>query len=330
MDITADDLLRDILLFRKKRLSLDHTFSGQYPNEKSIKQWPNQEVACDFRYADLLLSFTASTYENLKSPLVDDLNEQVSIAAAQWEGKSNILSTLAKETARRGAKKLPWKKLIWEHQSEYIQQKYSGYYLLLRIDYNKRLRAELLCLGRHKAVGPSPDREDLASRVKNVQHRNWVRFFWGCENEVWNGDLVIGKNKFSGLALKYDVDELPEPVTINLLRSGELPISFERRPVLTGLLAGWNTSNPHELFRSMFALEKIPSGKNLKLDYPEFCKVLQSEGWKKLVANTENGTWQKKGELVEMFKDGKHRIHKDGAQHILNTDWLRVKMSDWI
>lgn len=341
-DASEASVLDDIITFRRGVVFEDAVFESQYPNESTIQKWPSQNGACDIRNADLLLSFISWArhhYGPIESVVYEDLNERINAVASYWSGKSNILTVMARDFARRGARKIPKKENIWDAQSRHISGKYSGFYVMLRYSSDKKVRAELFCIQRIEASEGTRTGESLERRVLKTQHQGVIRVLWGCEGDFWCGDLIIGRDKFAGVALRWDTAKLPDPVTISLLRHKEERfqtsgpnISFSQRPVLTGMIVGWNSLNSNEIFRCICAVEKLKS--NIEPNVENFRKLLASDHCKNFLSSigSDSSTWEGKSELEAMFSDRKQRLHRRACQEVLakTSIFQSVDLASWL
>ena len=331
--ISDSDLIESMKVFRKMRSS-DIVFDGQYPTLSSIENWPHsKDSKAKLFDADFLLSFMNHHFPNTKSDTIDELNNQICYNDHIWRNRSNIIRTLSQETARRGgAIKRPKRDSVWEFKSKYIDERYSGYYILLRLDNNENLKCELFCIESN--IELPINTKNLKSRIDSVVTRSVINIIWGCEGELWIGDLIIGRNKFAGIALRDNIEQIPEPVTLSVLRHGrdyEESIKFIDRPVLSGVMVGWNSKNDNELFRSMFALEKIKDESMLPANRDNFFRLMESGGWKSLSEKVEKNKWKYKKEIIAAFKKSDYKIHKHACSEIIQETCIGpINLCQWI
>ncbi|MFV0643164.1 MAG: hypothetical protein ACK5NN_01480 [Sphingomonadaceae bacterium] len=336
--VTPSTLLQDMIRFRQEAVQKDYFLEHQYANESAMRNWPTQTGSCDLRYADFLISYWDRKVlgkASLHSRLIQEIIDQIDAATTPWRERSNLLGVLSRDIARRGARKLPKKQNLWSAQAQHVNRKYAGFYAMLRFSSAKKIVIEPFCLQKIDDPLDIRSGDTLEARVGKSIHQCSMKFLWWCEECIWRGDLLVGGDKFSGLAIKDEISYLPDPVTFSIMRHRENRssaagnnIPFDIRPVLTGMIVGWNSINSDELFRSICAIEKFNT--NLEPTLENFSKIVESSGSKKFFSNSEE--WIGKRQLEEIFLQRKQRLHRRVCQEVLSetTIFRDARLDEWV
>jgi len=335
-------LIDDLLATRRAIVAHEDSLNGSLPSEVSIKNWPNAKgETLDGRNALLLYYHELKTYGLVTTRTVQGAISEFRQASNAWGGASHILRILTQEAAMRGVWSFPRRDNTWAAQASSLRSKYSGFYVLLRLNSEKQVVSELLGIETIPDIPKLNNNHSLGKRALQVQPRQVLKIRWLCEDEPWAGDLIIGRDKFAGLVLKDLIFDLPNPMTVTVLRHEEAVISsatpttpWIQCPILTGLVVGANSKHPEEIFRTPIFLYQLQNTEGTECNLDTFERLAESSKRIEFFANLnrDKGPIRKNVALNKVFSDKNARLYDGLGQNIFgtNTACFQQDVSEWI
>jgi hypothetical protein len=249
--VTPETLYREFIEFRNA--CDDPTLKQSYPEDIHHFRRSRRPQAST---RDIILSFLDKRYRNVTVAMATELATVLERSADRRGNASEFEKVLIKERLRRYTMGRKRADTYWGLNQKRVQEKYAGFYALLRVDSRNTLRAEPF------AIAMTP-RDPIR-----------VSAYWLCEERGRVGDLLVNTYRFSGLTVAKSTDSVIEPVSLALLRAPHGRRSGRLLPlVLGGFVVGWKDQDNLALFHSRIALVKL----NLKIpvlrNFSEFAQV---------------------------------------------------------
>lgn len=238
-EITLDTLIQKFLAFRAQ--VSNSTLRSSYPDEDTIKRhWVKAKGDAPYiQCHDFILSFLHHSYPNIQTRLADNITNKLALHVAKEKPKTSMGRIIAKERYRRD---LGPTNSYWQASAQYLDRKYTGYYLLIRMCGNETVVAE-------------PFGVTLNKNLPNL-----LSMYWLNSGEKWIGDLYINPTKFVGILTRNSTDKIMEPVPLSLLRVERIknPDNSSTKLILSGEMTGWVTNSDEQLVCSKVAAWKLP------------------------------------------------------------------------
>lgn len=294
--LSTDQLLRQIQIFKAREIRETPVLRYHYIDDPS--DWSRigrgtsvNKPKPDFPGADLLLSFHGYVYPSVQSEVIDRLREFLEEKARKKH--TMIGRALIKEEERRNKGRKG--KRFWDYNKERIQKKYKGYYVLFRVTSGEKLTVELLAIDSNYKI----------PTLTNV--------FWGCNGELWSGDLISSPNKFTGMVVRNSSDKIIEPVSFCLLRNRRRRTTKISEPnlYLTGAVVGWVDASEGNIICSRFALIKLPNQPDQSSIHRDFPSILASEKWSNFKRKVTCLNWPNRRRMFEILNEDSNRIEKN-------------------
>jgi hypothetical protein len=207
---------------------------------------------------DIILSFMDKCYRELTVPMVGELATLLDNAANKRRFSSEFEKVLMKERLRRYANGKKRADSYWGINHRRVEDKYIGFYMLLRVDSGDKLRAEPFAIS-------------IKQRDPTI-----VSIYWLCDERTRVGDLFVNSYRFSALTVWKSTDAVIEPVSISLLRAPHRRHAGRKLPVVMGGFAvGWKDDDNTALFHSRIALIKLDVKFAAIRNYSEFSLAIQ-------------------------------------------------------
>jgi len=290
-NLSPDDLLKKIEMFKDAAIRKTPALKCHYID--NFKNW-NTEGKREkplFPGADLLLSFHGEEYPSVKSETISNINALLHIKS--YKKTTETAKIIAKELTRRN-KRRKGGCFFWDRERDYVQRKYAGYYALFRVTSEAQIAVELVAL------------------TPNQKYQPVTTLFWGCQNELWVGDLLTNPYKFSGAALRASTDKILEPVTFTALRTTRRGNSPRGEPnlLLSGLIVGWIDNDRKNILCSKVGLVKIPLPPAGKINRENFTSALLHTDWRNYVEKITSPNWRYRKTVFEALGTETTRLGK--------------------
>lgn len=290
-NLSPDDLLEKLKKFKETAIRDTPALKCHYID--NFKNWntDGKREKPLFPGADLLLSFHGEVYPSVKSEIINNINELLHKASSSKTTKTGEI--IAKELARRN-KRRKGGCFFWDKERNYVQEKYAGYYALFRVTSETQIAVELVAL------------------TPNSKHQPLTTLFWGCQNELWVGDLLTNPYKFSGSALRASTNRILEPVTFTTLRTTYRRNTPRGEPnlLLSGLIVGWIDNDRKNILCSKVGLVKIPSSPDGSINREKFAATLLHTNWGDYVEKVTSPNWRHRKTVFETLGTETTRLSK--------------------
>lgn len=248
--VSADELLAEFQDFIRR--CSDAVLRESYPHPDEIDRFLEAETP----YAstiDLILSFLGHRYPEVRGASIDSMQRRIREQAKVDAKHSELTNTLREEAFRRQAGKYSY----WKETAKRLDEKYVGFYCLVRLTSDGKPQAEFFAVGtiRYTPILMLP-------------------FYWQCEGETRVGELLSNTYRLSGQCVVATARSVIEPVSVNLLRTHPTKDMPDENPlVLGGLVCGWMTRSEHSLTWSRVALIKLDDSRPDSVsDFDRLCK----------------------------------------------------------
>jgi hypothetical protein len=252
--VTADLLARQFHTFRED--CRDPLLRQSYPPDMHHFKRSNRPQAST---RDIILSFMDKNYPNVhEAPIIAEIAARLDQEVDKGRSSSELEKVLIKERIPRYAQGPKRGHTYWGLNRRSLQDKYAGFYVLLRISSGNHLQAEAFAIA---IKSHDPTR---------------VSVYWMCDKHGRVGDLIVNTYRFSGLTVRKSTDAVIEPVSVSLLRAPRKRRDGQVLPlVLGGFIVGWKDSDFTALFHSRVALIKLDLGKTTIGSYSDFESIIK-------------------------------------------------------